>query len=105
MSDLVTQRIMELQTRLRIRMAELGFTGAAGSNVVHYLAEIGALSRDLADQALPLFLELSPAHTQALASVVAHIKWDLEEIRDAIQDMEPDLTELLKLLRQQAGEG
>jgi hypothetical protein len=30
----------------------------------------------------------------------SHIKWDLDEIKDAIQDMEPDLTELLKFLQQ-----
>jgi hypothetical protein len=72
MSDLTTQRIMELQSRLRIRLAELGFGGVAGSNVVHYLAEIAALSRDLADDAVPLFLELSRTHQDALANVVAY---------------------------------
>jgi DNA-binding transcriptional regulator PaaX len=100
MMDPITPRIMELQSQLRIRLAELGFGGIAGSNVVHHLAEIAALSRDLADEAIPLFMELSPAHKDALVNVVAHIKWDLDEIKDAIQDMEPDLTELMKFLQQ-----
>lgn len=60
MRDLVTQQIMELHTRLRIRMAELGFTGTGGSNVVHHLAEIAALSRDFADQLFLCFLSFRP---------------------------------------------
>lgn len=100
MADVTTQRIMELQNRLRIRLAEIGFQGVQASNVVHHLAEIAALAQDLAGDSVPLFLELSPAHTQALAGVIAHIKRDLDEIRDAIQDMEPDFTELLKYLQQ-----
>ena len=100
MSDLVTQRIMELQSRLRIRLAELGFGGVAASNVVHHLAEIAALAQDLASESVPLFLDLSPTHKEALANVIAHLKWDLDEIKDGIQDMEPDLTELLKFLQQ-----
>jgi hypothetical protein len=100
MDDPVTHRIMDLQSRLRIRLAELGFEGVQAGNVVHHLAEIAALANDLSADAVPLFLELSPAHKQALAEVVAHLKRDLDEIKDAIQDMEPDLTELLKYLQQ-----
>jgi hypothetical protein len=100
MDDHVTHRIMDLQSRLRIRLAELGFEGVQASNVVHHLAEIAALAQDLAIDSVPLFLELSPAHKQALADVVAHLKRDLDEIKDGIQDMEPDLTELLKYLQQ-----
>jgi len=91
---------MELQSRLRIRLAELGFEGVAASNVVHRLAEVAGLAQDLAGDSLPLFLELSPAHQQALAEVMALLKRDLDEIKDAIQDLEPDLTELLKFLQQ-----
>ena len=100
MGDLTTQRMMELQSRLRIRLAEVGFEGVQASNVVHHLAGIAALAQNLAAESLPLFLELSTAHKQALAEVVAQVKRDLDEIRDAIQDMEPDFTELLKHLQQ-----
>jgi hypothetical protein len=99
MTDTTTQRIMELQSRLRIRLAELGFEGVAASNVVHHLAEIAGLTHDLAESSLPLLVELSPAHTQAVTDVVAHIKRDLDEIKDAIQDMEPDFTEFLRFLQ------
>jgi hypothetical protein len=100
MPDLTTERIMDLQNRLRIRLGELGFAGVQAGNVVHHLAEIAALAEDLAGHSVPLFLELSPAHKEALANVVAHLKRDLDELRDAIQDMEPDFTELLKFLQQ-----
>jgi len=99
MGDHTTQRIMELQSQLRIRLAELGFAGPPATSVVHHLAEVAALAQDLADHSLPLFLELSSAHKESLAGVVAHLKYDLDEIKDSIQDMEPDLTELLKFLR------
>jgi hypothetical protein len=100
MSDPTTERMMELQNRLRIRLAELGFSGVQASNIVHHLAGIAALAEDLAGRTVPLFLELSPAHQEALANVIAHLKRDLDELRDGIQDMEPDFTELLKFLQQ-----
>ncbi len=100
MADLTTERIMELQNRLRIRFAELGFGGVQASNVVHHLAEIAAIARDVSSESVPLFLDLSPAHKEALAAVVAQLKAELDEMRDAIQDLEPDFTELLKFLQQ-----
>ncbi len=100
MADLTTERIMELQNRLRIRLAELGFGGVQASNVVHRLAEIAAIARDVSSDSVPLFLDLSPAHKEALAAVVAQLKAELDELRDAIQDLEPDFTELMKFLQQ-----
>jgi hypothetical protein len=101
MHDRTTERIIELQKQLRIRMAELGFGGVQASNVVHHLGEIAGLAHDLASDSVPLFLELSPAHKQALVEVLLHLKRDLDEIKDGIQDMEPDFTELLKFLQQE----
>ena len=99
MSD-ATERILALQNRLRVRMAELGFEGVAATSVIHRLAEATVLAQDLSAESVPLFLELSHDHREALAEVMAHIKRDLDELRDAIQDMEPDITELLKFLQQ-----
>lgn len=99
MSDHTTERIMHLQSRLRIRLAELGFTGLPASNVVHHLAEAAALAGDLSQSAVPLFLELSPTHRDALLGVVVQLKLDLEELKDAIQDLEPGILELLEFLQ------
>ncbi len=101
MGDAATERIIALQNRLRVRMAELGFAGIAASSVVHHLAEVSVLAGELADESVPLLVELSHDHREALARVVAQIKRDLDEIRDGIQDMEPDITELLKFLQQE----
>ena len=100
MSDSATERMIELQKQLTIRLAELGFEGVPASNVVHRLAEISVLAIDLAEKSVPLLLEMSPEHRDALVSLVAHIKWDMEEIKDAITDLEPDVTELFEFLQQ-----
>jgi len=100
MSDRTTERIMHLQSRLRIRLAELGFAGLPASTVVHHLAEVAALAGDLSEGAVPLFLDLSPTHRDALLSVVAQLKLDLDELKDAIQDLEPGILELLEFLQQ-----
>ncbi|HET8668245.1 MAG TPA: hypothetical protein VFM10_09725 [Terriglobales bacterium] len=99
MSDSATERMIELQKQLRIRLAELGFDGVSASNVVHRFAEISVLANDLADKCMPLLLEMSPEHRDALLSLVAHIKWDMDEIKDAITDLEPDITELMNFLQ------
>lgn len=101
MGDTTTERIIELQKKLGIRLAELGFQGVPATSLTHHLAEVAALAQDLSDHSVPLLLELSPAHRDALAAVVGHIKADLDEIRDGIQDMEPDITELLHFLQRQ----
>lgn len=98
MSDSATERILELQKRLRIRLEELGFSGVAASNVVHRMAEMSVLAKDLADHAVPLFTELAPEHRVSLLEVLCLIKRDMDEIRDAITDIEPDFTALLQHL-------
>jgi hypothetical protein len=99
MADGATERMIELQKKLTIRLAELGFQGQAATNIVHHLAEIAVLAGDVREECVPLFLELSPEHRDALVSVVAHIKLDLDEIRDGITDLEADLTHLLEFLQ------
>ncbi len=91
--------MIELQKRLTIRLAEVGFQGPAAANIVHRLAEIAVLAGDIHNDCIPLLLELSPAHRDALVNVVAHIKLDLDEIRDGITDLETDLSHLLEFLQ------
>lgn len=91
--------MIELQKHLAIRLAELGFGGQSASNITHHLAEIAVLANDVASESVPLLLELSHDHRDALVSVVAHIKLDLDEIRDGITDLEDDLSHLLEFLQ------
>ncbi len=99
MSDSETSAIIELQQRLRLRLLELGFPpGQASSNVEHHLAEISVLARNFAEHTLPLFVSLSPEHRESLARLIVSIKCDLEQLRDSLTDIEPDLLELMNYL-------
>ncbi len=99
---------MDLQQRLRERLVELGFPpGAVASNVEHHLAELAVLGRNFAEHTLPLFLSLSLEHRESLARLIVSIKCDLEQMRDTLTDLEPDLMELMQHLNPQdpAGNG
>ncbi len=102
MSDSETGAIVELQQQLRGRLEQLGFTGTASQNVEHHLAEIAVLGRNFAEHTLPLFLGLSLEHRESLAKLIVSIKCDLEQLRDSLTDIEPDLMELMQFLNDQA---
>lgn len=102
MSDSETIAIVDLQQRLRERLAQLGFPqGPASSNVEHHLAEIAVLGRNFAEHTLPLFLSLSLEHRESIARLIVSIKCDLEQMRDTLTDIEPDLMELMQHLNPQ----
>ena len=103
MSDSETGAIVELQQRLSDRLAQLGFpAGKTSSNVEHHLAEIAVLGRNFAEHTLPLFLSLSLEHRESLAHLIVSIKCDLEQLRDSLTDIEPDLMDLMHYLNDQA---
>jgi len=101
MSDPEIASIVDLQTRLHTRLQELGFNGHRASNVAHHLAEISVLSRTFFDHTLPLFLSISTDHQQSLAQLIVSIKCDLEELRDSLTDIDPDLHELMQHLNRE----
>ncbi len=102
MSDSETIAIVDLQQRLRERLAELGFPpGTAADNVEHHLAEIAVLGRNFAEHTLPLFLTLSLDHRESLAQLIVSIKCDLDQLRDTLTDIEPDLVDLMQHLNGQ----
>ena len=102
MSDSETSAIVELQQRLRDRLIEIGFPpGTTANNVEHHLAEIAVLGRNFAEHTLPLFLGLSLDHRESLAKLIVSIKCDLEQLRDSLTDIEPDLMELMHYLNDQ----
>jgi hypothetical protein len=104
MGDAETAQIAELQMQLREKFGQLGFpAGPEAERLVHHLAEVAVLGRNLAEHTVPLFLSLAPEHTDSLAHLVASIKWDLDEIRDSISDMEASLIALLGFMQRRAG--
>jgi len=99
MSDTQTEAILLLQNRLRIRLAELGLhDGPTANNLQRYLAEIAILGRDFAERTLPLFLSISPENAESIALIATSIKCDLDELRDALTDVQADLIELMQFL-------
>jgi hypothetical protein len=101
MSDSETAEIVSLQGRLRQRLIDLGMPeGLQLENLSRHLAHISVLGRNFAEHALPLFLSISPEHSGSLASLSVSLKCDLDEIRDSLTDVEPDLLALLELLNQ-----
>lgn len=101
MSDPETQAIVELQRRIRARLEALAFPNThVMGNLERHLAEIAVLSRSFFEHTLPLFLTVSLEHRQAIARVAASIRNDLDELRDSLVDIEPDIRQLESFLNQ-----
>lgn len=101
MSDSETAAIISLQSRLRQRLTDLGMPqGLPLENLSRQLAHISVLGHSFAEHTLPLFLGIAPEHNASLASLGASLKSDLDELRDSLTDVEPDLLALMHLLNQ-----
>lgn len=94
-----TERIIELQHRILIRLAELGYADADSANrISRHLAEISIFGQAFGQTTLPLFLTLNPDNSDALARLAVSFKCDLEELRDALVDVDRDLQALMEFL-------
>jgi hypothetical protein len=99
MSDAETKYVVELQTQLSGKLAELGFAAdPLARELVHHLAEIAARCRTLEQESLPLFNLLSAEHRRSFAHFVMEIKSDLDAIQDSITDAQPALRALFEHL-------
>ena len=96
MSDSETSEIVKLQELLLGRLEEFGIGEKATNNLARQLAHIAVLGRRFGENTLPLFLSLRPEHVHALFELVNAMKRDLDELRDAIQDLESDFPALIK---------
>ena len=96
MSDSETSEIVKLQELLLGRFEELGVGTKATNNPARQLAHIAVLGRRFGENTLPLLLSLRTEHTHSLFELVNAMKRDLAELRDAIQDLEPDFPALIK---------
>jgi hypothetical protein len=102
MSDSETASIVELQGRIRARLEALSFPNThVTANLERHLAEISVLSRNFFDHTLPLFLTMSTEHRESLATLAVSMKSDLDELRDSLTDIEPDLRELTLFLNRE----
>jgi hypothetical protein len=106
MSDSETKHVVELQTQLAQKLADLDFRDDVHAReLVHHLAEVAARSRTFEQQSLPLFLALSPEHRRSFAQLLMEIKADLDAMQDSITDAQPALQALFDhLLREDEAE-
>lgn len=94
-----TARIVELQRRISDRLAELGYADADSANrISRHLAEISVLGEAFGQTTLPLFLTMNRDNSDALAQLAVSLKCDLEELRDALVDVDRDLHALMEFL-------
>ena len=94
-----TARIIDPQQRISKRLAELGYADTDSANrISRHLAEISILGQAFGQTTLPLFLTLNRDNSDALAQLAVSLKCDLEELRDALIDVDRDLHTLMEFL-------
>jgi hypothetical protein len=90
-----TQQLVQLQQLISNRLSEFGFADpVTAARISRHLAEISVLGQAFADHTLPLFLSLNRDNLAALSTLVASLKCDLEELSDALIDVNEDLGSL-----------
>ena len=94
MSDLETSEIIALQSTLIRRLGEVGIEDRTRDNLARELAHVAVLGRSFAEHTLPLFLSMDADHKDLLHQVVISMKRDLDELGDAIHDIEYRLSGL-----------
>ena len=101
MSDPETSEIIALQSNLIRRLGEVGLRETTRDNLARQLAHVAVLGRSFAENTLPLFLSMEADHKDLLRQVVLAMKRDLDELRDATQDLEADFPVLIEALGQE----
>lgn len=98
--ELEVQQILELQEQIKQRLIQLGFVGNDDvvGNIEHHLAELSLWGEKLSQKSLPAFLTLSLQKKKELGELVTNINYELIEMREAIEDMEPALIKLMNFL-------
>lgn len=95
MSDPETSEIIALQSNLIRRLGEVGIEDRTRDNLARELAHVAVLGRSFAEHTLPLFLSMGTDHKDLLHQVVISMKRDLDELGDAIHDIEIDFPDLI----------
>ncbi len=98
-TDREVKDILNLQERISRRLGELQFADEVSEGaIVHHLAEVVVLGRKLGGSSLQEFLSLPTDQREKLADLAVDIQTDLNEIKEAILDMEPSLLKLVNFL-------
>jgi len=94
------QQILDLQEQIRQRLIQLGFAGDDDDmgNIKHHLAELSLWGEKLSKESLPTFLTLPLQKKEELGELVVDMNYELTEMKQAIEDMEPALIKLMNFL-------
>jgi hypothetical protein len=93
------QEIVELQNRIGQRLEELRYKDDdSAGNIIHHLAEVAVMGKNLAQRSLPTFLALPMDEQEKLADLIVRLQYDLTEPNEAIADMESDLNRPVNFL-------
>ncbi len=103
MSDPETSEIIVLQSSLIRRLQEVGLEDRTRDCLARELAHVAALGRSFAERTLPLFVSMDADHKDLLHQVVISMKRDLDELGDAIHDIEMDFPALIGALEKGGG--
>ena len=103
MSDPETSEIIVLQSSLIRRLQEVGLEVRSRDSLARELAHVAVLGRSFAERTLPLFLSMDADHKDLLHQVVISMKRDLDELGDAIRDIELDFPALIGAFEKEEG--
>jgi len=94
------KEILYLQEQIELRLVQLGFVadGDSMGNIIHHLAELSVWGKKLTQKTLPSFLTLPLERKDELGCLVVDLNSELIEMKEAIEDMEPALIELMNFL-------
>jgi hypothetical protein len=103
MTEHLTSEIVELQGKIRMRLLEFGYADVfSAMRLSRHLAEIAVLGESFRKTTLPLFLTLCSDSVASLAQLTVSMKSDLEEVSDAINDVQEDLRDLMEFFNRRA---
>jgi len=99
--DSEVRQVLKLSTQIKERLTELGFVDDdAMGNIIHHLAELSVWGKKLSQEVLPAFLTLPLKRKQELGELVVDTNYELIEMKQAIEDMEPALIKLMNFMTQ-----
>jgi hypothetical protein len=95
--DSEVQQILVLQQQIALRLHQVGFIGEHDEvgNLAHHLAELSVWGKNLSGEVLPSLLTRDK---RELGNLVVDLNYELIEMKQAIEDMEPALISLMNFL-------
>ena len=93
--------VSKLQDQIAQRLSDVGFhDDRSVGTITHHLAEVSYLGGKLSEKDVPAFLNLNVEDRDALGDVVIEMVNDLDEMKEAITEMEKAMAQLMNLLTQ-----